>query len=197
MTNAEQHHLLHPDQHGSRKGKMSISAVLLKRLSHDIIRQAQMDAVMLNNDASTCYDRMIPSLVMLKCRRAGMSREAAKVVLTLLQNMKYYVRTAYGISPEAFPTSLITFLASSKVPVTHAQAGPSQAVSCSTKWKTLPVPLFTQSAPTNNHDVPAQPLLMIPPSGSFTAAWIFCLPPHKCKHLPNNGNDYSMPLADP
>jgi hypothetical protein len=30
MDNAEKHNLLHPDQFGSRKGKMSISAVLLK-----------------------------------------------------------------------------------------------------------------------------------------------------------------------
>jgi hypothetical protein len=39
MTNAEQHGLIHPAQHGSRRGKMVISAVLLKRLSYDIICQ--------------------------------------------------------------------------------------------------------------------------------------------------------------
>jgi hypothetical protein len=33
MANAEKHHLLHPHQYGSRKGKMCISAVLLKRIS--------------------------------------------------------------------------------------------------------------------------------------------------------------------
>jgi hypothetical protein len=33
MINAEQHGLLHPAQYGSRKGKMAISAVLLKRIS--------------------------------------------------------------------------------------------------------------------------------------------------------------------
>jgi hypothetical protein len=31
-----------------------------------------------------------------------MSPEAARVVLKLLHNMQYYVRTAYGISAEAF-----------------------------------------------------------------------------------------------
>jgi hypothetical protein len=39
MNNVEQHGLLHKAQYGSRKGKMAISAVLLKRLSYDIIRQ--------------------------------------------------------------------------------------------------------------------------------------------------------------
>jgi hypothetical protein len=102
MYHAEKHNILHPGQFGSRKGKMAIRAILLKRLSYDIIRQAQMDACMFDNDATTCYNRMIPSIVMIKCRLAGMPPSAAKVVLTILQRMQYFVRTAYGISPEAF-----------------------------------------------------------------------------------------------
>ena len=56
MTNVEKHGLLHKAQFGSRKGKMAISAVLLKRLSSDIIRQTRADACMFDNDASACYD---------------------------------------------------------------------------------------------------------------------------------------------
>jgi hypothetical protein len=81
---------------------MAISAVLLKRLSYDIIRQARMDACMFDNDASACYDRMIPSISMIQSRRAGVSRPVAQVILTLLQRMKYHARTAYGISSTAF-----------------------------------------------------------------------------------------------
>jgi hypothetical protein len=66
MTNAEKHGLLHKAQFGSRKGRMAISAVLLKRISYDIIRQARMDACMFDNDASACYDRMIPSISMIQ-----------------------------------------------------------------------------------------------------------------------------------
>jgi hypothetical protein len=40
---------------------MLISAVLLKRLSYDIARQTRMDAIMFDNDATACYDRIIPS----------------------------------------------------------------------------------------------------------------------------------------
>ena len=102
MYHTEKHNILHAGQYGSRKGKMAISAVLLKCISYDIIRQTRMDACVFNNDATACYDRMIPSIVMLKCQRAGMPPSATKVVRTVLQRMQYYVRTAYGISAEAF-----------------------------------------------------------------------------------------------
>jgi hypothetical protein len=45
---------------------MAISAVLLKRLSYDIIRQSQMDACVVDNDAAACYNRVIPSIAMIK-----------------------------------------------------------------------------------------------------------------------------------
>jgi hypothetical protein len=47
---------------------MAISAILLKCLSYNIICQTRMDACMFDNDASACYDRMIPSITMIKSR---------------------------------------------------------------------------------------------------------------------------------
>ena len=85
MNNAEKYGLLHKGQYGSRRSKMAISMVLLKRLSYDIIRQARMNACMFDNDATACYDRIIPSLAMMKCRRAGTPRPATNVVLKFLQ----------------------------------------------------------------------------------------------------------------
>jgi hypothetical protein len=61
-----------------------------------------MDACVFDNDATACYDRVIPSIAMIKSRRAGMSRTAANVLLTLLLRMEYHVRTAYGVSTEAY-----------------------------------------------------------------------------------------------
>jgi hypothetical protein len=63
----------------------------------DCVRSCVFD-----NDASACYDCIFPSIAMIKSRRAGMSQPATQTLLTLLQRMQYYVRTAYGISHTAF-----------------------------------------------------------------------------------------------
>ena len=57
---------------------------------------------MFDNDASACYDRIIPSLAGMMSRRAGMTWNGSHVLIRLLLNMEYYVRTAYGVSSVAF-----------------------------------------------------------------------------------------------
>lgn len=107
MTNAECYNLLHPSQHGAQRGKMSISTVLLKQLSYNIIQQTQTDACMFDNNARACYDRMIPSIAMItKCQHAGLPKPAAKVVLELFHLMKYHVCTAYVVSSSAFSNKI-------------------------------------------------------------------------------------------
>ena len=100
MNNAEKYRLLHKGQYGSQQGKMAISMVLLKHLSYSIIHQARMNACMLDNDATACYDWIIPSLAMLKCWRAGTPHPAINVVLKFLQCTRCHVCTTYGISTE-------------------------------------------------------------------------------------------------
>ena len=68
-----------------------------------------MDAIVFDNDARACYDRMIPSQSALISRRAGMTRAAAQTFLSILFNMEYYVRTAYGVASEGY-SNLIKWL---------------------------------------------------------------------------------------
>jgi hypothetical protein len=98
MDNTEKHNLLHPRQFGSRKGRMSISAVPLKQISYNHICQTQRDAIIFDNNAQACYDRIIPSQSAIISRWAGMTREAAQTFLRILFNMEYYVQTACGVA---------------------------------------------------------------------------------------------------
>ena len=61
-----------------------------------------MNACMFNNDATACYDHIIPSMAMIKCQHAGLNQNAANIVLQFLQKMHYHVWTAYGISTKTF-----------------------------------------------------------------------------------------------
>ena len=57
---------------------------------------------MFDNDATACYDHIIPSMAMIKCHHAGLNCNTANVVLQFLQKTHYHVQTAYGISIETF-----------------------------------------------------------------------------------------------
>jgi hypothetical protein len=64
--------------------EMCISDVLLKHLSYDQIHQIRMDAIMFDNDAHTCYNRIIVSLATIMSPCSGMPRDAAHVLIRLL-----------------------------------------------------------------------------------------------------------------
>ena len=63
-----------------------------------------MDAIMFDNDARACYDRIIAALAAIFSRRAGVPREVAWMLITLLLHMRFFVRTAYGVASEAEKT---------------------------------------------------------------------------------------------
>jgi hypothetical protein len=64
-------------------------------------------AVIFNNDATTAYDSMIPSQCMIVSARAGVNENAIRLKLMALQQMKYYMKTAYGTSSEYFCNTIL------------------------------------------------------------------------------------------
>ena len=78
---------------------------------------------MFNNDATACYDHIIPSMAMLKCCHAGTPHSATNVVLKFLHCTKYHVHTTYGISVETF-SNLIDYVLLELIQGTgHARPG--------------------------------------------------------------------------
>ena len=134
MLNAKTHGLLHKGQYGAWKGKMAISMVLLKCISYEIIWKTRMNACMFDNDATACYDHIIPSLAMLKCQWAGTPHPAINMVLKFLQCAKYHVHTAYGISTETF-LNLIDYILGLIQGTGHA--GPGWALTSSVMFEQM------------------------------------------------------------
>ena len=102
VNNIIKHNQFIPEQMGNRPGYQCSSAVLSKVLSFDTIRLLRLPATIFNNDATACYDRIIPFLSLLCCQHFGLSSKAADFMLNFLKNAEYHIRTCYGISEEFY-----------------------------------------------------------------------------------------------
>ena len=68
----------------------------------DLCRILKHDFARFDNDASSCYDRIIVALGMLAARRCGMPTNAIRLHADALRFMKYTVKTMHGISEENY-----------------------------------------------------------------------------------------------
>ena len=98
IRQAHRDNLISDLQFGSKPGSMSTSNLLQKVLSFDLIRFLRASAVIFNNDAKACYDRIIPSIALLCCQRLGLSQQSADFMLLFLREAEYHVKTGHGIS---------------------------------------------------------------------------------------------------
>jgi len=94
--------LLHKGQHGSIPGRMALDPIILTQLSSDLCRVLKHDYARFDNDASSCYDRVIVCLGMLAARKCGMPPHAIRTHADALQFMQYTVKTVYGISKDNY-----------------------------------------------------------------------------------------------
>ena len=75
MNQAEKHHLLAPEQFGSRRRHKSITVALNQRLTFDLCRQRQQAAAIISVDAKSCYNRIVHNVACLSLRRLGIPLE--------------------------------------------------------------------------------------------------------------------------
>ena len=172
---------------------MAISMVLLKHLSYDIIRQARMNACMFDNDATTCYDRIIPSLAMLKCQHTGTPHPAINVVLKFLQCARYHVRTAYGISTETF-SNLIDYILGLIQGTGHA--GPGWALTSSIMFDKMETTHGAHfHSPRHQRTCCRTGEAFVDDSSLWLLKWGLALATvvHFMQEVLKNGNAYSMP----
>jgi hypothetical protein len=62
-------------QQGSRKHRKANDAVLLKQLTYDLSRVLKTNLGTFDNDAKSCYDRIINGIAMVAARRLGMPQQ--------------------------------------------------------------------------------------------------------------------------
>lgn len=77
---------------------LKTSIALAKVISFDVVRQTLLSAGEASVDAAICYDSMAHAIASSTCQAFGVPAEAVHSMLATIEDMKYYLRTAYGES---------------------------------------------------------------------------------------------------
>ena len=99
LTNVRKYDLM-PDEIFSERNRTAAEGSLTKVLFYDIARQSRLAAGISSVDADNCYDRVAHAIASLVFRSFGVSKEATGAMLKSIQEMKFFLRTAFGDSAD-------------------------------------------------------------------------------------------------
>jgi hypothetical protein len=97
--------LLCREQFGSLPGLQAIDPLALKHSSFCISRIARSNVASVDNDAKSCFDRIVMLLASILAQRLGLDVKVMQLFLRNLSLTKYSVKTAMGISEETYQTT--------------------------------------------------------------------------------------------
>ena len=87
-----------PEEIYSERGKVPDDGTLAKVIFNDVVRQTRLSTGVSSVDAANCYDSVAHAIASLTFQVFGVPEEAVHSMLTAIEEMKYYLRTAYGDS---------------------------------------------------------------------------------------------------
>ena len=105
MQKAEEKQVLNEGQYGSRNGRRATDPVFIEELQLEISRATRKPLVLINYDATACYDRIIPNLGMIVSRKFGVPATATKTNAATLEGAQYRIRTELGLSQDSYSHS--------------------------------------------------------------------------------------------
>ncbi len=97
LDNARQYKLI-PEEIFSKQNLTADDGGLAKTLFYDIARQTRTPAAIASVDASNCYDWIAHAMASLIFQSFGVISTAVSAMLETIQEMKFFLRTAYGDS---------------------------------------------------------------------------------------------------
>ena len=105
MEFAEERNEIPEECVGSRRNHQASDVSLNRRLFCDIARQKKCSAAICCVDLEQCYDRIAHSIASLGARRWGVPQLAITCLLTTVQLMLFFLRTAHGDSDSFYSAS--------------------------------------------------------------------------------------------
>jgi len=98
MLDTVRKYKLMPEEIFSEKDRMPNDGGLAKVIFNDIVRQLRVPAALASVDASQCYDRIAHAIASLVFQAFGVPEGAIESMLTAIEEMKFFLRTAFGDS---------------------------------------------------------------------------------------------------
>jgi hypothetical protein len=98
MLDMARKYKLVPEEIFSKKNRMADDGGLEKTLFYNIARQTQLPAAIASVDASNCYSWIVHAMALLIFQSFGVEDTAVATMLETIQEMKFFLRTAYGDS---------------------------------------------------------------------------------------------------
>jgi hypothetical protein len=98
VHHAEDHNKLGEEQGGSRPGRTATDIANRKALTYLYTRLTKTGLGTFDNDAKSCYDRIIAPIALTASRALGMPEVACSIHGQTLDKMKHYIKTAHGTS---------------------------------------------------------------------------------------------------
>jgi hypothetical protein len=96
---------LNDGQAGSRPGRNAIDVIIQKEMKYLFSRLTKTNLATMDNDAKSCYDRIICNLAMIISQYFGVTPNTASIQAQTLKKMKYRLRTALGDSSQTYQHS--------------------------------------------------------------------------------------------
>ena len=102
LQSADQRQLINQGLYGGRPGCEAQSLTFLEELKYDVSHVTRRTLFNFDNDATSCYDRIIVALASLINRKYGLHRNVVLVHATTLQEAKFHLRTKLGYSESSY-----------------------------------------------------------------------------------------------
>ena len=98
LRSADDNNLINEGQYGGRPGCEAQSLTLLEELKYDLSYLTRRSLVNFDNDATSCYDRILVPVASLVNRKYGLHRQVVAVHASTLQQAQFCLKTATGVS---------------------------------------------------------------------------------------------------
>ncbi len=89
-----------PEEVFSKRNRLADNGTLIKVLFYDIVCQTRLPAGISVVDADNCYDRIAHPIASMVFQALGVPQEVIVLMLTMIQDMKFFLRTGFGDSKD-------------------------------------------------------------------------------------------------